>query len=595
MESVTSLLAQADAAWAGGDGDTAMARFDRAAVLAEQQEDLAGQAAAVLGLARGQAYNIVPGTLPIRLHKVYEAVTEPALRGRLAAALARCWSYANEPRRAQPFAAEALRLADLGGDPVVLADALDAALASHWGPDDLAARREWGTRLGDVAAHLADRDARLQAQLWALTVAWEVLDLPRIHRAIHAIELLSDESARAEFFAATRRLPIELLRMHLDVVPLLVDRAAAAAERAVIPDAYGVLHSMRGYAAVFAGDAAGCAAEAPAYEEYAEEFGVPAVRAEAAVLWLGARRLDKVAEQIGVFTPEVLANLPKDSDWLLIMQCVLEGALAAGDRDVAAAVVSLLTPYAGRSVVNAGGVMWHGVTDDTLARAYAMLGDAETAARHHAAALATYERIGATWWRDRLRTQLPADRGAGSAATGRRSIQLQEQPGGVWLIGRAGATFVLPRMRGLDHLHALLARPDADIPALRLAGVTTVEQAGIEMLDDEARRTLHNRLAWLNAELAEADNDEVRADEFRSERDAIRSYLRAGTALGGRQRTSGSSAERARVAVRKAIVSALAKIAEIDPWLGRHLADRIRTGFSCRYDSDPDHPVDWIL
>ena len=49
------------------------------------------------------------------------------------------------------------------------------------------------------------------------------------------------------------------------------------------------------------------------------------------------------------------------------------------------------------------------------------------------------------------------------------------------------------------------------------------------------------------------------------------------------------------MAVRKAIVAALARIAETDPWLGRHLNDRVRTGLECRYDSDPDHPVRWLL
>ena len=56
---------------------------------------------------------------------------------RLAAALARCWAYANEAARARPFAAEALDLAQELDEPPLLADALDAALASHWGPDEL--------------------------------------------------------------------------------------------------------------------------------------------------------------------------------------------------------------------------------------------------------------------------------------------------------------------------------------------------------------------------------------------------------------------------------------------------------------------------
>jgi hypothetical protein len=42
-------------------------------------------------------------------------------------------------------------------------------------------------------------------------------------------------------------------------------------------------------------------------------------------------------------------------------------------------------------------------------------------------------------------------------------------------------------------------------------------------------------------------------------------------------------------------VAALARIAETDPWLGRHLNDRVRTGLECRYESDPDHPVTWLL
>ena len=584
--SAASLLGQATQAWTGGDGDAAMTLFQQAADAAEQENDQQAWVSAVLGLARGQQYNLSPGLLPVRLHAAYEAVDEPRLRAQLAAALARCWAYANEPRRAKPFAIEALHLADRQDDPVLMADALDAALSSHWGPDDLAARREWAIRLADVTAHLADQDARLQAQLWSLTVAWEVLDLPRLHRSIRDIEMQADTSPKAEFFAASRRVPLELLRERFDLVPLLAQRAEAAAKTTVVPDADGVLHNIRGYTAFFAGDVETCAAEAPAFEQYAVEFGVAAVRAEAAVIWLGADRLDKVAEMIGAFTPDVLADLPKDSDWLLILQCVLEGALAIRDTETTGTVIALLAAYAGRSVVNAGAVMWHGVTDDTLARGYALLGDADASTRHRTAALATYERIGASWWRDRLRTQFPAE----PIATELRAVHLHQQPGGLWLVGREGATFVLPRMRGLEHLHALLRRPDTDISALELVGGEIVEQGGLEVLDDTSRKVMSARLSALDEQLTQSDRPDLR-----NEREAIASYLAGGTGLGGRNRSSGSHAERARVAARKAIVAALAKIAESDPWLGRHLHNRISTGYECCYRSDLEHPVQWIL
>jgi len=327
--------------------------------------------------------------------------------------------------------------------------------------------------------------------------------------------------------------------------------------------------------------------EAPAFEEYGVEFGVAAVRAEAAVIWLGAGRPDKVAGMIGAFTADVLAGLPLDTDWLLTLQCVLEGALAVGDIGLTKTVLGLLSPYSERSVVNAGAVMWHGVTDDTLARAHALLGDGQAAARHRTAALATYERIGAHWWRDRLREQLPTDP---PVVTDAVTVHLHEQAGGLWLVGREGATFVLPRMRGLAHLHAMVSRPDTDLPAVTLVGGAVVEQSGIEVLDADSRRFLGRKLAELDAAAAQSQRPELR-----EERDAIAAYLAAGTGLGGRERMTGSHAERARVAVRKAVVAALAKIAESDPWLGRHLRARVRTGFECRYETDRDHPVRWIL
>ena len=575
----SSLVARAESAWAAGDGDAAMAFFSRAADLAEADGDLDTRIAALLGVARGQQYNLTPGLLPVRLHAAYDATMEPVRRARLAAALARCWAYANEPVRARPFALEALDLADGLDDPQLASDALDAALASHGSPDELPRRRDWALALDDAAAHLSDPDARLQAQLWGLTVAWEVLDLPRMHRCMRAIELLGEESPRARFFAASRRLPLELLRRNLAVVPTLIHQTEAAAVEAVIPDDEGVLHGMRGYSAFFAGDVAGCAAEAPAFESFAIDHGLAVVRAEAAMIWLGAKRLDKVVEMIGAFTQVVLDALPRDTDWLLTLQCLLEGAVAVEDRELAASVVALLAAYDGRSVVNAGAVMWHGVTDDTLARAYALLGSSEAAARHRAAALATYERIGATWWRDRLVTAMPAEPPPVDGLV----VHLHQQAGGLWLVGREGATFVLPRMRGLGHLHRLVSEADRDISATALVGGEVVHQPGLELLDDEARRAYQTRLAELDA-----DGDDV-------ERAWLVDQLGAATGLGGRRRTSGSNDDRARVAVRKAIVSALARIAETDPWLGRHLHDHVQTGLECRYKSDPDQPVHWML
>ena len=56
-----------------------------------------------------------------------------------------------------------------------------------------------------------------------------------------------------------------------------------------------------------------------------------------------------------------------------------------------------------------------------------------------------------------------------------------------------------------------------------------------------------------------------------SERDALVDEIAAATGLGGRLRVSGSSGERARVAVQKAITAAIDRIATVDEPLARHL------------------------
>ncbi|MCU7724942.1 hypothetical protein ODJ79_14540 [Actinoplanes sp. KI2] len=571
-DDVRRLLDRADGHRAAGRGADAGPLYAEATDLALAAGDLPAAIRAVLALARGQRFDVQPGLIPARLHDVYVRATEPADRARLAAALARVWAYASRPHRAAPFATTALELARAEGDPVLLADCLDATLTAHWGPDDLDRRRGWAQELDDVVAHLRDPQARLQAYLWALTVAWELLDLPRIHRHLRALEELGAADAEARFFAAPRRLAADLLLGRLDTAPLLREIAEEAAGQAFVADVEGIGHLMTAYPAMLRGDRATCAAEAAVYQEWATTEGAPTVLAEAGLLWAAAGRTDRAAAVAGQFGGDTLAGLPADGDWLLTVQCVLEAALAGGVREVVAAAVELLTPYENRAVINAGAVMFHGTTDDTLSRGNALLGNATAAARQRERALATYRRIGAVWWRERLEAAAPG----GDAGR----MRLRRAEGGLWSVGPDAAPVTVPGMRGLEYLHCLLSRPDTEIPALDLAGPQTVRQGGLGP-DADARA-----LAEYRRRLATAPP---------AERAAIEAHLRSVTGLGGRARESGSSAERARVAVRKAIVAALGRVAEAQPELGRHLYERVSTGATCRYRPDPANPITWLL
>jgi hypothetical protein len=69
--------------------------------------------------------------------------------------------------------------------------------------------------------------------------------------------------------------------------------------------------------------------------------------------------------------------------------------------------------------------------------------------------------------------------------------------------------------------------------------------------------------------------------------------LAAAVGLGGRDRRTGSAAERARVNITKAVKTALARIRVHNPALAGHLDATIHTGTFCSYTPDPRAPITW--
>ena len=69
--------------------------------------------------------------------------------------------------------------------------------------------------------------------------------------------------------------------------------------------------------------------------------------------------------------------------------------------------------------------------------------------------------------------------------------------------------------------------------------------------------------------------------------------LAAAAGLGGRDRRAGSAAERARVNITRAIMTAVARIRAQSPALADHLNATIHTGTFCSYTPDPRAPITW--
>ena len=167
--------------------------------------------------------------------------------------------------------------------------------------------------------------------------------------------------------------------------------------------------------------------------------------------------------------------------------------------------------------------------------------------------------------------------------------------GDAWRVTFRGRSSTVRHVKGMLDLAVLLERPGREVPAIELMGGVDVGGAPGPVLDDQARRTYQARVHDLQVEIddANAANDWVRAERAEVELDALVEQLSQAFGLGGRQRTGGGAGERARAAVTHRIRGAIRRIADIDPALGQHLLNAVKTGTWCSYQPDTD--TEWTV
>ena len=606
---VANLVAAWERAKAAGDGEA--------------------MAAAALALAANPTFGGVPGGVPALLFEA-RSRTDGVARTRLAAALARAWAYSGQPARAAGFAAEAQADAERRGDPTLLADALDAQLAVHWGPDQLADRLRLTDRLEETTAHVTDVEARLSAHLWRFSTGLEILDSAAVRRQLRALDLLADGVRIGARRVLRRVAPRHARAAHRGSRrrPCGAGGTRARPDGAAgSPDVEAVEHTLRAGIARQAGDTATLVAEARNWEGYGLAEGIRSITAWAADHWVAAGHPDRartVLHQLADF-----ATIPRDVDWLLTVYLLTDVAAAVGERAQTETGLDLLTPYAGRGVIDAGGVAFaawwtrssHGQAPCSTVPTTPPGGRRAPTPPTGASArpgsctrpppLPRGKRI-----RRSGRTTLASGPRAAEAPSATRPSAphsdraeprvLHLRPGGdgIWWVGRDGGPSAVRDVRGLHYLHLLLSRPGLDVPALALSDAVAgnVDARAVDgdagpLLDRQALAAYRRRLGELDDELAEAraHADLAREQRLDREREALLDQLRAATGLGGRARVAVGTHERARVAVRKAIAAAIDRITAVDPSLGRLLIDTISTGATCRYDPDPDRPMRWIL
>lgn len=141
--------------------------------------------------------------------------------------------------------------------------------------------------------------------------------------------------------------------------------------------------------------------------------------------------------------------------------------------------------------------------------------------------------------------------------------------------------------KGLHWLAQLVNEPHREFHVLDLSAASGAVDAGDSgaLLDVRARQEYRERRANLRTELDEAlsRNDSGRVTRLQQELEFLEAELSRALGLGGRERRSGTAAERARINVQRRLRDALKRITLQHAELGQRLERALETGAYCSY------------
>lgn len=256
-----------------------------------------------------------------------------------------------------------------------------------------------------------------------------------------------------------------------------------------------------------------------------------------------------------------------------------------------------------------------------------MAGNPANAEMERRAALAALEEYGAVREAEELRSLLENPAGTGTRGVDDRPHGEAPPPtadvprpqaefslsGDTRTASFDGETSTLGDLKGFRYIARLLAEPGREFHVLDLVAVEqgTLPTAGEDLvgaaevdgpageglpaLDTRAREEYRRRLAEVEADIEDAArcNDPSRLELAENDRAYLVAELARAVGLGGRMRTVGGDAERARTAVARAIRYGIDRLHEHNPALAVHLRNSIHTGMYCTYRPDSLSSVEW--
>lgn len=333
---------------------------------------------------------------------------------------------------------------------------------------------------------------------------------------------------------------------------------------------------------------------------------------------------DAAEEALSRFLGLGLGQLPDSSSWLTTQFLVVEAAYLLGDAAAATEAAELLRPYANLPVMPSLAVVCFGSAERALGLAAATVHEFDQAVSHLLAALRFDRWIGcrpmlavtqqslaavlqaralpedrekaqsamrqASTQAEKMGMQLPQSPDWLTRSRGRptplrpRLAHIERFPGG-WRIEVDGRLTQVPNRIGFAYLAQLLEHPGKEFETVTLTShnLSPSRASPEPILDRAALASYRRRIGELQELVKQPDLPAAVAEEYRRELAGLQAAIRTATGLGGRARYFPDEQERARTAVRKALVRAMEYIAVAEPEFGEHLRRNVVTGATCHY------------
>lgn len=586
-------------------------------------------------------YATVDADLVSLLEESLEALdpSDSALRARVMARLAAALQPAEDPEGPMALAREAIGMARRLDDPETLLDTLRNGGSAMVDLGDLEERIALDREHAVLAEELGNLVEALRGNLRSAMDYLELQRLDDAYRAMHACERIAEEldhPAYAWLPAALKALRA-LWEGDLKAAETLIEQARSLGERGSDPNASVVYAMQKTRLLQYRGD---FEHQLPLLEKLdghwsGTDVGRTTVNVIVGAEHVAAGRLDLALR--GFDGPSVHKLLRLGDQTLQL--CVAKLAIAANDRELAEQLHRGL--LVAREQLVTGGILYmtlDGPTSWALASISRFLGNREEATEHYEHALAVAQRTGGRPVHALIAFELAqhlaeapkntnhhrvlelarlaqteaeeigmrALRAEAAALVGTLQKTARSEPaernerptltmtraGDSWSISYGNVEFHLKDVRGVRLLAKLVDEPGREFHVLDLSGTGRAPAEARdrgdsgEILDEEARRQYRARVMALREELEEAEswNDPGRARRAREELDIIEKELSRAVGLSGRERRSGSAAERARVNVQRRIRDAIGRIESYHPELAEHLDRAVRTGMYCVYE-----------